>query len=80
MFQRQLHMLAEDNRHRTLLEDSEGLLGIEAVGEKLFALQGVDFFAESGQPHALCGGGAGGTDAFGVRDHGRLTGKDAESG
>ena len=79
MFQRQFHVLAENDRHRALLKDGEGL-GIEAVGEELFALQGVDFFAEFGQPHALPEGRAGETDASSVRDHGRFIEKDAGSG
>ena len=72
VFQRQFHVFAEDDRHWALLEDGERLLGGEAVGKQLFALQGVDFFAEFDEPYALAGGGAGEADAFGVRGHGRL--------
>ena len=73
VFQCQFHVFAEDDRHRALLEDGERLLGGKAVGKQLFALQGVDFFAEFDEPYALAGGGAGEADAFGVRSHGRLT-------
>ena len=80
VLQRQFHLFAEDDRHRALLEDGERLLCVEAVGKQLFALQGVDFFAEFGQPHTVAGWRAGEADAFGVRDHGLFTGKDAGNG
>lgn len=80
VLQRQFHVFAKDYRHRALLEDGEGLLGADSVGKQLLALQGVDFFAEFGQPHAVSGWDPGEADAFGARGHGRLTGKGAGNG
>jgi len=75
VFEREFDFVGEDDRHRPLLQDLERAGFGEAVGGELFALERVDFVAESGETDFLAGRDegerqAGGLADFGFRGHG----------
>ena len=55
VFEREFDLVGEDDGHRSLLQHLERARFGEAVGGELFALERVDFVAESGEADFLAG-------------------------
>ena len=70
MFEREFDFVGEDDRHRPLLQDLERARFGEAVGGELFALERVDFVAESGETDFLAGRNEGERQAGRLADFG----------